>query len=332
MEESNKILLIHKFLVGEATEEEKKVLRDTQEKGSMESEIETYKLIWEKSLSIEKPSVDLDKNELKGLIFNQIDNNIVSVKNITNGKIAGIRIIKNVLAIAAISLILLFVGNLIYGTLTMTTIKASGEVVFSVLPDNSKIWLDDNSSIKFKNTFSKNEREIKLKGSAYINVAHDIKRPFSVIIGNNLIKVIGTSFQIISHRNRDIEVSVHEGEVHFFKPDNGFVVLKSGEGAIYNDKGNSINRKSATDFNTDIRADYLSFQNAELSDVFKKLSDFYNCKIYINCDEVAQMGGYTSPGLLADNIEKYFLTIEKLYKVRIEKIDNNNYRVNCLIK
>ncbi|MGE5355885.1 MAG: FecR family protein [Deltaproteobacteria bacterium] len=326
MKDSDKILLFHKILTGQVSDEENDFFLSYIRDKSNHREFYEYKTIWESSHVIDKPSTQLSKSEIRQEIFRQIGTNSKT------GKVTGQRVFRlsyyaKIAAVAAMLLLILAVGSLIYRTITTTSIDSSESMVYEILPDGSKVWLSGHSSIAFKNKFSGSAREIKLKGSAYFNVTHNVKHPFIVYFNDNTVKVIGTSFQIIQYENDNFELSVFSGKVAFDNKDIDPIVLKKGESYHFN--GNTGEIRTIEKLNSDLRSGYLTFENADLYDVFYKLSQFFDCKIHINCDDVTKMRGYTSPGYAGEDIQKYFSTIEKLYKIQIVKIKENSFRVNC---
>lgn len=52
------------------------------------------------------------------------------------------------------------------------------------------------SELEFPSRFTGKERRIKLNGEAYFEVVKDKEKPFIVEMGDNEIKVLGTSFNI----------------------------------------------------------------------------------------------------------------------------------------
>ena len=72
---------------------------------------------------------------------------------------------------------------------------AAGERRVVTLSDGSKLSLDADSEVTVR--YGKNERSLRLlKGQARFDVAHDKKRPFSVIAGRQKVIATGTAFNI----------------------------------------------------------------------------------------------------------------------------------------
>jgi len=71
----------------------------------------------------------------------------------------------------------------------------AGERRVITLSDGSKLSLDANSEVTVR--YGKHDRSLHLlKGQARFDVAHDRKRPFSVVAGNQKVIATGTAFNI----------------------------------------------------------------------------------------------------------------------------------------
>jgi hypothetical protein len=67
---------------------------------------------------------------------------------------------------------------------TLTT-PAAGEFQVT-LPDGTKVWLNNASSLRYPVAFTGNDREVELKGEAYFEIAPDTHQPFKVKTGKTL--------------------------------------------------------------------------------------------------------------------------------------------------
>ncbi len=83
-----------------------------------------------------------------------------------------------------------------------------------VLPDGSNVWLNAESTIKFKVPFDKSIRDISLSGEAYFEVKKNPDAPFIVKSGNVQVKVLGTKFNYKAFaEENNIEVILAEGKI-----------------------------------------------------------------------------------------------------------------------
>jgi transmembrane sensor len=64
------------------------------------------------------------------------------------------------------------------------------------LPDGSKVWLNAASSIRYPTAFTGHDRHVTITGEAYLEIAPDPAKPFSVSLDGAGIAVLGTEFNI----------------------------------------------------------------------------------------------------------------------------------------
>ena len=62
------------------------------------------------------------------------------------------------------------------------------------LPDGTKAFLEQGSTISYSQSFNKKSRKVKLDGMAYFDVARNEQKPFVVGTNHINVKVLGTSF------------------------------------------------------------------------------------------------------------------------------------------
>jgi transmembrane sensor len=96
--------------------------------------------------------------------------------------------------------------------LTLDAETKVGEHRVLSLVDGSTIHLNTNSQV-FIN-FTENQRDIQLiKGEAFFDVAHDVKRPFVVSSQEKSVTAVGTAFNVQLTDNDDFELLVTDGKV-----------------------------------------------------------------------------------------------------------------------
>jgi transmembrane sensor len=83
-----------------------------------------------------------------------------------------------------------------------------------LLPDGSKVILNHNTSLVYMTSFGKSDRQVKLSGEALFDIVPDTSKPFIIDAGKASVKVLGTTFNVItSNENDAIEVFVKNGKV-----------------------------------------------------------------------------------------------------------------------
>jgi ferric-dicitrate binding protein FerR (iron transport regulator) len=80
---------------------------------------------------------------------------------------------------------------------TMTTPRGGQFVV--MLPDNSRVWLNAASSIRFPTAFTGSERLVELSGEAYFEITQQAAQPFVVKMNDTKVRVLGTQFNSMAY-------------------------------------------------------------------------------------------------------------------------------------
>jgi ferric-dicitrate binding protein FerR (iron transport regulator) len=104
------------------------------------------------------------------------------------------------------------------------------------LPDNSSIWMNAGSKLRYSSAFNKTEREVFIEGEAYFKVSQNKEKPFLVKSSAVTLKVLGTSFNIKAYPEEDnVETTVESGSVQVLRNVKGQLmdklILTSGQKA-----------------------------------------------------------------------------------------------------
>ena len=100
-----------------------------------------------------------------------------------------------------------------------------------VLPDESIVFLNRNSSLTFRNAFVGDERKVALVGEGYFEVAHNEMKPFHVEMGAVSVRVVGTAFNLNATNADGVELNVTQGKV-ILGNINSYVTVEEGEWAV----------------------------------------------------------------------------------------------------
>lgn len=166
-------------------------------------------------------------------------------------------------------------------------IRASiGAVVRYELPDNSVVWLNSGSKLRYPVSFKGESREVDLEGEAYFEVQSDKKHPFYVNTPMGVqVYVYGTQFNVSAYSDEDyIETVLESGYVNILVPNcEQPVALKPGEHLLYDKKALQF-VKSEVDVpeKTAWKDGKLIFRNTSLDNVLKRLSRHFNVDILFN--------------------------------------------------
>jgi transmembrane sensor len=165
-----------------------------------------------------------------------------------------------------------------------------------VLPDSSIVMLKPQSTLRYVDGFTGNERRLLLEGSARFVVRKNPAKPFIVESRGAYVRVLGTTFLVENslHKNETV-VRVEEGKVllsdeftNQAKDDSSAVVLVAGKSGSINDEHKvqvqSIDPKEAA-FSFD---QTIVFENTDLKSAIELLSKFFGKEIQLGSENIAK--------------------------------------------
>ena len=200
-------------------------------------------------------------------------------------------------------------------TLTSDSDQKNIEVLLS---DGSTVFLNRNSSLTYPKNFRSGTRKVSLKGEAFFDIARDEEHPFIIDAGKAKIRVLGTSFNVITENaENEVEVYVASGKV--------MVTSVDGSGSLtlepeYVGKVSGSNATQERNSNVNYLAWHtgmLSYDGERLGVVFEDLKRAYNIEIKVADPEINDFR-LTSPfeQQPQDTIVKLICTTFNLRSVR----------------
>ena len=148
------------------------------------------------------------------------------------------------------------------------------------LSDGTKIWLNAASSLEYPVSFGGAEREVKLSGEAYFEVAADAFKPFYVTMNGMKVQVLGTSFNIKAyHDEHEFTTTLTSGAVRVISSGKQ-VTLKPGQQSTFMPSSNALamengDPEGATAWKNGI----INFRNDELSAVMREIGRWYDVDV-----------------------------------------------------
>ena len=146
-----------------------------------------------------------------------------------------------------------------------------------ILPDGTRVWLNAASSLRFPVVFGK-ERNVKLMGEAYFEVAKDIDKPFTVSVGDIRVKVLGTHFNVMAYADEEtITTTLLEGKVKVSGKSRDYE-LEPGQQAAAGISGINV---SAADIEQTVawKNGYFKFERANIEAIMRQVSRWYDVDI-----------------------------------------------------
>lgn len=242
--------------------------------------------------------------------WNQLDNKLGGIETSSTAKVVempqaqskaeaktvSLFSLKNMIRIAAVFLI----GGIGFWMLqngseaqqnfvSYTTTNAETKEI--TLPDNSKIVLNENSTLAY---FEKSgKRNVELSGEAWFDVAHDKEHPFEILSGETQTVVLGTAFNVRAYpEEANVEVTVERGLVSFAEKSNAKnkTKLPAGTEGVFYKKEKKVEqvKKVETEINnvSAWRTKTLVFDDLPMSKVIETLERHYKVNIEIESPEL----------------------------------------------
>ncbi len=201
------------------------------------------------------------------------------------------------------------------------------------LPDQTKIWLNAESSIRFPVAFTGKERRVEITGEVYFEVTENHSMPFKAVIGADLtsgssgkgrgeVEVVGTHFNIKAYNDENaIQTTLLKGSVKVAK---GTVLrlLKPGQQAsMPNDASAGENIKVVNLPEPDLQVSWKDgyFSGKDFHSILEQAARWYDVQIvYEGKVPDGEIGGSLSRNMKIDN----FLTILRANGIKTELLEN----------
>lgn len=144
------------------------------------------------------------------------------------------------------------------------------------LSDGTRVWLNAASSIRFPVEFLPDERRVEITGEVYFDVAHNDHQSFIVHAGSSVIEDLGTAFNVTAYEDEGkVKTTLVEGIVKVREH-----ILSPGEQAVEDENDNiQILKNIDLDNVVSWKDGFFSFENANLSEIMKVLSRWYNLEV-----------------------------------------------------
>ena len=171
------------------------------------------------------------------------------------------------------------------------------------LPDETEVWLNSLSSIRFPTRFTENSREVEITGEVYFQVTNQENQPFMVYSGNQYVKVLGTEFNIQAYSDESfIRTTLVEGAVRVVS-ENEVVVLEPGYQVVNQEDAGLEVRKVNTDMVTAWKNGLFQFWDTDLEEVMRQLSRWYGIEVnYLTTAEGGAFTGFISRNVTISNV------------------------------
>ena len=159
------------------------------------------------------------------------------------------------------------------------------------LADGTLVYLNSATRMKYPVKFDEKERKVYLSGEAYFEVAKDPERPFFVEMEGVEVRVYGTSFNVNTHQEGNIQTVLVKGSIGVKVLSSGMEsVIRPGQMAEFKQGNTKVDVK---DVNVAVYTDWkdgiFRFENQRLEDILTVLSNWYDVDIFYQTVSVKEL-------------------------------------------
>lgn len=155
---------------------------------------------------------------------------------------------------------------------------AYGETKQITLPDQTEVWLNAGSSLKYPSEFNQKVRSVHLAGEAFFSVTKNQSKPFVVETKNLAVKVLGTKFNLKAYPNeRQTVATLQEGKIEVQTVKNQKQQIEPNEQLVYNIETSALKvAKINLENIPDWKSGNLLFSEATLGEILQTLERRFN--------------------------------------------------------
>lgn len=211
-------------------------------------------------------------------------------------------------------------GEVKYNTL----IIPNGGQFSLILADGTKVWLNAGSTLEYPTSFSEKVRKVKLAGEAYFEVTKNPKAPFQVVSGEQVVEVLGTSFNISSYqKDSSVSTTLVEGKVSVFLEKHPQIreTLVPEQQSIFVKGTKKIDQRTVnTERYIAWKEGWFYFQDESLEAIMQTLARWYDVEVHFQSEETKKLT-FTGKFKRYEDLKDVLNLLEKTQEVtfRIER-------------
>ncbi|PSL24117.1 FecR family protein [Chitinophaga ginsengisoli] len=169
------------------------------------------------------------------------------------------------------------IGEVVDGKDSIKLIVPWGREYKIKLSDGTLVHMNSGSVLSWPASFGKGKREVSLRGEAFLTVKENEQEPFIVHLQNEVVQVLGTSFNIKAYNEKGLQVALFTGNIHV-KGKGGSVDLAPGQEAVY--QGEHLQVQPAdTKKVEEWRERIIDLEDARVADVERAVVRYYGEKV-----------------------------------------------------
>ncbi|MDD1622596.1 MAG: FecR family protein [Methylococcaceae bacterium] len=184
------------------------------------------------------------------------------------------------------------------------------------LSDGSHLELNTDTEVRVH--FNHHQRHVDLvRGEAFFEVGHDVERPFTVHVGNVLIRDIGTAFDVYKQSGQ-ISVAVREGVVEM-EGQGERREVSAGQQLAYDNGGRFVEVSQADIASaTAWRQGLLLFRGRRLAEVLAEIGRYHDVDIRLPDPKLADLR--VNGSFRTEQLDNMLNAVATLLPVNVKRI------------
>ena len=193
------------------------------------------------------------------------------------------------------------------------------------LPDGTRVWLNAGSTVSYSQGFGVENRNVKLTGEGYFEVAKNKQLPFTVSSSNLNVRVLGTKFNFRDYATDDeAVVDLAEGSVALdvtARPDRHYQ-LRPNQRAVFSKTSRRVYIGDCVATNASQWTDgTIVLDGKSMKDIALQLSRSYNADVEITNRRAASMHFYGSFTRRSQSLKDVLDALSSTGKIRYRMVD-----------
>lgn len=237
------------------------------------------------------------------------------------------------LAIAA-SVAILIVAGLLWNQFQtgsnnlQSLVSVENQVKEVTLPDGSKVWINQETELKYPQAFDGNNRIVYLNGEAFFDIQRNTSKPFIIKTKDTEVTVLGTSFNVSAYDNtQTTSINVKTGKVQLkVNATSDKLILVANEKAVFDNKANTLVKSKDKDLNAIAwQSGQLIFRKTRLVDAISDIENYYRVKISLTNTDLLECE-YTS---LFNNkeLDSVLKSLSEAFSMSMQQENSTSYRL-----
>lgn len=195
------------------------------------------------------------------------------------------------------------------------------------LSDGTRLWLNSDTRLRYPTAFSDKERRIYLeKGEIFLEVAKNREHPFYVECTNSSIRVLGTSFNILSYAGEPTQTTLVTGAVEVYSSGEK-LKLSPGEQANVGKDGSITKRQVNIQLYTSWKDGRYYFKSERLETILEKISRWYNISVIYKQENLKEKA-FSGSFLKYNNFQEVLDILNTTQTVKFKVLENRIIEVS----